>query len=785
MTASQKAAFSLLISVFLFAGIAVLAYTGLFDLVETRFYASSLTNSLSRETGKDAQLIQDFLANLQNRFSSTLNEPAIRRSFLPNQSAEDIFERTRIFGMLLESISGLQWVRFVDHNGARLHFSTYTPDIISQDRISVAYRNYYEDTNNLSFDQVQASAADNFKLSFDSAIDRIIFSFPFFDSLDVYRGTALFSVSARALAEWLISENRIKIGDNVSVISFPAGIISGSPGIFKKEIFQRVASIWNDGVLNTTQFESSTGNTFALISAKTNQGILYGRLINEELFAFPQPMKIILLASVFFTIYLSIFLVFNFKQDNMIIIQNRLKDLQISLIENYYERKADIDWERWNMEFEQRRENVREEIKRGIKTRRGRHLERDIDALIDKSWDELLTVIGSRRKVEVGFDEEKLQNVLNRVLQAIPQISRIPEAAPAVELADADNPKAAPAAKLTDVEEAAVDADDVDDLEVLEPEVLEDIEDISEAVPAAESADIIEDVAVDADDVDDLEVLEPEVLEDIEDSPEVAATAEADERKSKGLLALAEEKQNVTMENPEDIAVAELINKIEIEGDDPEDIAAAELINKIEIEGETDSVKDLEVLDLEDFEDNPKAAPAAEQLETNEAAVDTDEVFELDDFEDLDELEVLEDPGEVGDEGPATESPGAEEPGEPPLNELAILASKIEFGTDDESESDGKDLILDEELEIVSPFASLLSSFGDSELEQLNENDEEDFFHKLDITGLSSAAAETTPLSEKPFEKSGEKAAEEQEDISFENIDVISADDIKTEETLD
>ncbi|MCL2880441.1 MAG: hypothetical protein FWF29_09365, partial [Treponema sp.] len=221
MTASQKAALSLLISVFLFSGVAVLAYTGLFDMVETRFYTSSLTRSLTRETTGDAGILQDYLNSLNDRFSATLNEPAVRRSFLPNQSADDIFERTRIYGTLLESLSGLQWVRFVDYNGVRLHFSTYTPDILNQDKVSIAYRNYNEDASNLPFDQVQVSADGNYKLNFDSVSDRIIISYPFFDSLDVYRGTALFSVSVRALAERLVSENRIKIGEDVSIISSP------------------------------------------------------------------------------------------------------------------------------------------------------------------------------------------------------------------------------------------------------------------------------------------------------------------------------------------------------------------------------------------------------------------------------------------------------------------------------------------------------------------------------------------------------------------------------------
>jgi hypothetical protein len=87
VTISQKAALSLLIAVFLFAGFAVLAYTGLFDLVEARFYDPSITRALNREIARDSQIVESFLSELQNRFDDTLDEMAVRRSFLPNQSA--------------------------------------------------------------------------------------------------------------------------------------------------------------------------------------------------------------------------------------------------------------------------------------------------------------------------------------------------------------------------------------------------------------------------------------------------------------------------------------------------------------------------------------------------------------------------------------------------------------------------------------------------------------------------------------------------------------------------
>ncbi|MDR1654762.1 MAG: hypothetical protein LBR96_02095, partial [Treponema sp.] len=133
MTATQKAALSLLISVFLFAGFTVLAFSGLFDLVETRFYNPSIVRSLSNEVEKDAETVDSFFGSLTGHFAATLSEPAVQRSFLPNQSGQDILERSRVYGVLMEELGGLQSVRFVDSGGIRIHFSTSPRDIFNQD----------------------------------------------------------------------------------------------------------------------------------------------------------------------------------------------------------------------------------------------------------------------------------------------------------------------------------------------------------------------------------------------------------------------------------------------------------------------------------------------------------------------------------------------------------------------------------------------------------------------------------------------------------------------------
>jgi hypothetical protein len=392
VTTSRKAAISLLIAVLLFGGFSVLAFSGLFNLLETRFYNPSVTEHLNRDNARNAGAIDRFFTETRERFSETLRTDTIRHSFLTYQRAEDVSARANIYSRLIESFYGLQWVRFIDAGGQRLLFSSYGPDIQSGDGTFPVYKDYNEP--DIPYMVVAVAEDGPPKYTFDERAGRILFSFPLYDSFDIYWGTALFSLSVDAVTARLVNEGRIKPGEDITVISNPAGLLFGSvPGL---------------------------DHSIIRISTRTSQGFLVGRLVGEEVFLLPISMKIILLLAFFLTSYLIIFLLFNLRQDPLVVVQSRLKQLQISLIEQFYERKSEADWERWIKELENRREEVRGLLKQGVKTDSGKSA--DMDILINKSWDELLLMLGSRRNLstpgETDIDEEKIASVLQKLLEA-------------------------------------------------------------------------------------------------------------------------------------------------------------------------------------------------------------------------------------------------------------------------------------------------------------------------------------------------------------------------------
>jgi len=685
-----KSALSLLISLFLIAGVAVIAYTGLYDLIETRFYNPSISGSISREVAKDTELIQDYLSELQNRFSSTLSDSSVSRSFLSNQSSSDIFARSRIFGILHESSAGLQSVRFVDNNGMRIHFSTFSPDIIRQDEYSAVYRNYNDDSSAMPFYQVQVPAQGDAKITMDDANDRIIFSFPFSDSMSVYRGTALFTVSVRAVAERLVNEGRLKFSEDVSLVNMPPGILVGSPGAQKTDIIEKVSLIWIENLLSHTTFESAdSGYSYVLISARTGQGIFYGRLVDSALFLFPHTLKIIFLAAIFLTIYLIVFFLFNIKQDPMLVVKKRLKDLQITLIGHYYDRKSDMDWDHWTGELMLRREEIRAEVKRGLKTGKDGKAE-ELDSLINKSWDELLTVFGAGRKASSGIDEEKLKAIIGDIIQKLPG-ARFPgkTEAPAVQI---------PAAQTAAVE-------DVEELEVLEE--LEDAEEVEEVegVGSLEEVGEVEDVGSleEIEEVEELEELEElEALEEVEDVQAVeleeAEAIELKEVEETGTPGESERPNTDELVEIEMPFALEVLDGIAI----PEKIEASVEFEPVEMTGGVDSFEGIE--EFGDFEE-------LEELEELETAGELPYAGEV-----AEEEETSSGEGKTGAHGLLAAASGKGGEAEPIMSremEIDKLAREVEFGTYSEVEADEGDEIPEMDLEVVSPFSSLLSSLRD------------------------------------------------------------------------
>jgi len=417
VSTSHKAILSLIITVVLFAVFAFFSFAGLFDLIETRFYNPTITTHTASENNRNAIVIEEYFRTIQNQLSQAMKTDVVRNSLMPDQSYEDFSALDKNISLIMNSIDGIQWVRFIDSGGIKIHFSTYSQDIINYTYQIPFYRNYNEP--DLPYNMIAVENGGTPKYNFDSKAGRILFSFPLYDSFDIYCGTALFSLSMDSILDKLFNEGRMVPGKAIMLVSSPHGIVFGdlAPGDIITP--DQISSVWETGRLKAARLSSpDSGVKYVLISTKTSHNLFIGSLIKEESYLFPPDMKLILLACFFFTMYLTIFLLFSLKQEPVVIIQDRLKQLQVSLLEQFYELKADGDWDRWIREMESRREDITALLRQGIRSVSGNDKEK-IDALINKSWNELLLLLGRRR--EPGFDEEKLKALISSILAALPQ----------------------------------------------------------------------------------------------------------------------------------------------------------------------------------------------------------------------------------------------------------------------------------------------------------------------------------------------------------------------------
>ncbi|MDR1232586.1 MAG: hypothetical protein LBK61_14440 [Spirochaetaceae bacterium] len=417
MTEPRKVALSLLITILLFAVFTVASFAGLFGLIEARFYNPSVATAVSSELSHETASVEVFITTIERWFSDCLAEPAVQRTFMTNQTSADIYERSQIFTRLHERLDGLQWVRFIDSGGNRIHYSTWRGDLISSDSATAVYRAYAEAAFYTPMESLFPLPDEDYHIIFDSPGERVIFSLPFYDVAGSSRGLAVFSLSVSAIQNRLIAD-RGTIPGKLWVISEPLGLLRGIPEDGMDGLLEAVAENWSQsGIVKKVSVSAleSGGNRMRLVlfSAKTLQGIYLGNLVNENIFEFPLNLKILLLALFFVSMFLVLFLIVNTRQDPMAIVQSRLKKLQVGLIREYYEQKTDIELGRWGMELMRRREEIRMELRYGLKARMSKKLDEDIDAYIDKSWNDLLAAIGGR--LERTVNEEEIHLSLNRL----------------------------------------------------------------------------------------------------------------------------------------------------------------------------------------------------------------------------------------------------------------------------------------------------------------------------------------------------------------------------------
>ena len=550
MTSGQKTAVSLLISVVLFAAFVVVAFTGLFSVIDARFYEPGKISQIQKHLDTVSENFNEYIETLESRFGKNENsflKQTCVQSYIENQPSDEVIrERSKLSGDLFSQTPGLLGMRLIDKNGSSVHFSTFSSDVLNRTSEIVSFKNYTDaitltGEKEIPFDKI--SSPDSYgtngvvcKTVFDGRDNRIILSFPYYDSYKAYRGTFVFYVNANDFNRVLLSKKIITFGDTGSLVSglnfeeekketeYKSGFVFGIPAVGKKIFEQEILSRWEKGLFAPEKIvykssedsfaiqeydaaienKKSDNNYWVLVSSTKADFGYIGGIYPDEMFAMPDAVKILLLICIFVTLFLVVFLAVNLKQDDMVVIRERIRRLQLGIVSEYLKKKENVDWQVVSGKIAERRQDVTLEIIRSLGRKAKKH-DKEVNELINRSWDELLAAMSVQVRKENNenglTNAAEIKSMLEELLSS--GNIKVQTVGSAVNVM----PVTVKPSKSVPVTEQVQELDKVEKAEAVEE--LEEVED-------AEAVEELEEVE-EAEAVDELEeVEEPEVVEKLE-----------------------------------------------------------------------------------------------------------------------------------------------------------------------------------------------------------------------------------------------------------------------------
>lgn len=618
---APKVALSLLLSILLFAGLVVAAYAGLFNVLETRFYQPSVVKTMETQLASVSDALTSWHETNAKRFQAFVSDEAVKRSLLPNQSAEDITERGNLAGAMLAEMPGVIGIRIIDSGDAspageadtgkrRIHFSTFKEDVLKKEDFRIVYEYYGAVPGDIPAGDLAIPPGASSRVVTDATNDRFLYCLPFYDAYSTLRGTAVFYVSARAAVQNLVALNLVRLSDRLTLVSSTdratVGIVSGMPRVGESLLSSAILDHWGRRNFAAGRIVEGDKTGWVLLSHDAGPYGFVGQLVEESTFTFSRSVRILFLSIGFLTIFLVIFLLFNLRQDSMVVIRSRIKKFQVRLLEELLEKSDDAQWEEIGKNLAYRKHDISTEIKKGFGRRVTKKHGKEIDALLDKSWEEILAAIGRQEKKRSAITSaDDIRLMLEEVLQnnAISlNLTGIPVAQGKAAAGAGTSPKVAKTAPKPTAQTAHGTAASTG-----EPAALEEVESLEE-IPEAEPVEEVD--ALD-------EIEEAEAVEEIEPVEEVEAVDELEPLEEIEEAEPVEDAEAVEEIEPlEEIEEAEAVEEVEPAQAAKQGALAHEIVSAdIALAREDETAEPIEELEeLEELtETEEKAKPVAAQ----------------------------------------------------------------------------------------------------------------------------------------------------------------------------
>ena len=758
MTSGQKVAFSLLISVLAFCAFTVVAFSGLFDLLEVNFYQPVVQDIKQKKIEEIASAQNEYFKTLMKRFDSFTRNDDVK-TYVDTRSSDSVAKRREILRtQLLEATSSLKGIRIVAENGRNLFFSTFDSDLISGKK-GISYKNY-DSMEEISYSSL---AADK-NLKIDDPFEKkslvfkdgekglLIFSLPFFNSSDEFAGSIFFYCDSAGFSQYLLNKNLIDISgfaqlvtpvrnkDSKTLENF-GGFVFGLPNAGQNSLKNQLLEKWRSSEngdfwklipeenpdKEVVDKENSVKSGIESLFAKNDDKLLcaFSRkperedfgfitfIYDESELKFPPYMRLLLLATAFVTLYLAVFLILSFKHDDIVIIRDKVRRYENEFFVAYKKMG-----ETKSPAYLSEQKKVLE--RRILKSlgKKGEKYAAEFKSLFDGYWNEMLLSFGEAPAQLASsasapiINADELKEIVRSSLEDILENGKIQIKADLANLSQKVEPKKTveavpmaetePAAELDEVEPL----DETEHLETVEPiEPVDEVESLEEAEPL-EAVEPVESV----DEVESLEEAEPvEPAEEVESLEEAAPADDVEE-----IEEVAEAEDGIEeIEEAEALEDAESVEEVE-EAEPADELDEAEPLEEtepLEVVEPLDETEPLEAVEPEESVDEVESLEEAEPFEPAEEVESLEEVAPADDVEEIEEVAEAE---ELADE----------------IEELEEVS---------EAEEDTAEIDFDAVNEVES-----LNALDDEELDLLPEVDDSEY-KKIDMERTLAALPERAP----------------------------------------
>ena len=614
MSTGKKVALSLFISILLFTLFLGISCITLFTTFETRFYQPAVISEMEKHLKAVSACLDEYTMKQASKFLTYVNLPCVKNAYSSFQSEKDINDRDYYAKGIVDLYSGLQGIRIIDSKGRKIIYSTYKDD-----------SSIYSENGELPYDNIKSSELDEnrskAKIIFDNTQERIIYSFPFYDNYNLYRGSVVFYVAGYDFNNYLTAKNILSYSERATLVATvfsdsseqSKGFVLGLPSVSSDVIISKIVDLWDKNSFETQKILHSEDYNWFVVSDNSGKTGIISLVFRDDILVFGTELKVLLLVCIFITLYLVVLFFFNIKQDDEAIISDKIKMFKIALINEYLLNSDDSNWEDVSKFLAIRKHQINHEIKTLLGQKAETHKVL-VDSLLENTWNDVEKVIIYHEKVNIN------ENKNIPVSEEIDDVEYLPE--------------------IIDVDENTKD-DVSEDEEYSKVEIIEVIDDAEEV----EYVDDSERNYKEWGDDEDFSTSDDDKFSSEEVSTLPSFHFTKDNTASIGDLNFEFSRPDFgSLDSDEGEEVEELTD----------DLEPVEEVNELEDIGNQ----------IEDEEELEEIAPVDEAEEVEEVAEDIEEIEELEeingDFDSVEEIEQLEEITEIEEIEKFEETPEAE-----------------------------------------------------------------------------------------------------------------------------